>query len=284
VTPRGIARLIDAGAARLFGSANPGLDADTLFRGVSGLSRASVLSGRDETVPPDVEARYEVAIIRRERQEPIQYILGSAAFWRDEFLVNNSVLIPRPETEILVEAVAARLRGVEAPLILDVGTGSGCIALSLLRESPDARVIAVDVSEPALTVARQNAERLGLESRTEFRTSDWLEALRVTESFEAIVSNPPYVARADKAGLPPDVREFEPSLALFADAEDVLSSYRAILDGLEGRLKPGGLLAFEVGLGQAERVADLIVKTGLAQLEILNDLASIPRVVLARRP
>jgi release factor glutamine methyltransferase len=283
VTPRGIARLIDAGAARLIRSANPGLDAETLFRGISGLSRASVLSRRDETVAPELAARYEAAIIRRERQEPIQYILGSAAFWRDEFLVNNSVLIPRPETEILVEAVATRLRGVRAPLVLEVGTGSGCIALSLLRELPEARVVAVDVSEPALAVARQNAERLGFASRTEFRTSHWLDAVGVTESFGAIVSNPPYVARADKAGLPPDVREFEPDLALFAEPADVLSSYRAILGGLDGRLKPAGLLAFEVGLGQAQRVADLMVKTGLAQLEILNDLASIPRVVLARR-
>jgi release factor glutamine methyltransferase len=276
--------LIDAGAARLSGSQNPGLDAETLFRGVSGLSRASVLSRWDETAPPDLEARYEAAISRRQRQEPIQYILGSAAFWRDEFIVNRSVLIPRPETEILVEAVATRLRGVQAPLVLEVGTGSGCIALSLLRELPDARVVAVDVSGPALAVAGQNAQRLGFESRAEFRTSRWLDSVRFTESFEAIVSNPPYVARADEAGLPADVREFEPAVALFAEAEDVLSSYRAILGGLDGHLKPGGLLAFEVGLGQAQRVADLMVQTGLDRLEILNDLASIPRVVLGRRP
>jgi release factor glutamine methyltransferase len=283
LTSRGIARLIDAAAERLWRSQSPKLDAELLFRETSGLSRAGMLSRADEPVSPELAARFETAIARRERQEPVQYILGRAAFWRDEFTVNDAVLIPRPETEILVEAVAARLRRHEAPGVLELGTGSGCIALSLLRELPAARAVAVDISEPALAVAKENASRLGFETRIEFRVSRWFDAVGAIESFDAIVSNPPYVARAEAADLPAEVREFEPGLALFAEASDVLSSYRAILGGIEGRLKPSGLLAFEVGIGQAGLVADLMAQNGFGSMEILSDLAAIPRVVLGRR-
>jgi release factor glutamine methyltransferase len=283
LTSRAIAGLIDDAAERLKRSQNPRLDAELLFRGTSGLTRAGLLSRAEEPVSPELAARFETAVARRERRESIQYILGRAAFWRDEFTVNRAVLIPRPETEILVEAVAARLRRHEAPSLLELGTGSGCIVLSLLRELPSARAVAVDISEPALSVARENANRLGFEPRIEFRVSRWFDAVGATEPFDAIVSNPPYVARADEADLPHEVREFEPGLALFAEASDVLSSYRAILGGIEGRLKPGGLLALEVGMGQAEAVAALAAQAGFGSREILNDLAATPRVVVGRR-
>jgi release factor glutamine methyltransferase len=254
-----------------------------LFRGVSGLDRAALLARGDEPVEPALASRFEAAVARRERHEPIQYILGKAAFWRDEFLVTPAVLIPRPDTEILVEAVAAGLRPVPAPALLDIGTGSGCIALSLLRELKDARAVAVDVSEDALDVARENARRLGLESRIGLRPSRWLEALAPEETFDAVVSNPPYVAQADAPNLAREVREHEPALALFADASDDLSSYRAILGKAGRHLEPGGLLALEVGAGQAERVARLVAEAGFRPIEVLSDLAGVPRVVLGRR-
>jgi len=281
--PPTAAHLIESATARLAGSPNPRLDAEMLFRGVSGMDRATVLTRGDEAVDGPLVAKFEVALARRLRGEPIQYILGRAAFWRDEFAVGPSVLIPRPDTEILVEAAAARLRDRDAPALLDIGTGSGCIALSLLRELPGSRAIAVDVSEAALEVARRNARDLGLDSRVEFRRSNWLDAVGPSETFDAIVSNPPYVSRDHESGLPGEVRDHEPALALFADRSDDLSSYRSILSGLGRRLRSSGILALEVGAGQAGRVAQLLKDSGLRSIEVLDDLAAIPRVVLGRR-
>ncbi len=281
--PLTASRLIENAAAQLAHLSNPRLDAEMLFRGLSGLDRAALLTRGEEPVEPALAARYEAAVDRRSRHEPVQYILGTAAFWRDEFLVTPAVLIPRPDTETLVEAVAARLRAVPAPTLLDIGTGSGCIALSLLRELKDARAVALDVSEAALDVARENARRLGHEPRIDLRHSQWLSALAPDETFHAMVSNPPYVARADAPGLAEEVREHEPAMALFADASDDLSSYRSILGELQGHLAAQGLLAFEVGAGQAERVAPLLEAAGFGSIEVLNDLAGIARVVLGRR-
>jgi release factor glutamine methyltransferase len=277
------ARLIADAVARLAAFPNPQLDAETLFRGVSGFDRASLLARLDEPVEPGVAARFAAAVARRANHEPIQYILGIAAFWRDEFIVTPAVLIPRPDTEILIEAVAARLRPLAAPRLLDVGTGSGCIALSLLRELPGARAVAVDLSGGALEIAGRNAAQLGLRSRIDLRISRWFEALDATEVFDAVVSNPPYVARGDEPSLPIEVREHEPALALFAEPGDDLSSYREILGGLGNHLGADGLLALEVGAGQADRVAELLSDAGLRSIEILNDLARIPRVAIARR-
>jgi len=283
MAPQTAARLIAEAAVRLGHLPNPSLDAELLLRGLSGLSRADLLARGNEPVDGGVVAAFEAAVARREHHEPVQYILGKAAFWRDEFVVNPAVLIPRPDTEILVETVATRLRGVEAPRLLDIGTGSGCIALSLLRELPRARALAVDFSEAALEVARMNAATLGLESRIDFLLSRWLDAVPEDASFDAIISNPPYVAPSERSSLSPEVREFEPGLALFAEGADDLSSYRAIVGQIGNRLKPSGLLAFEVGLGQATRVADLLRDTEFASVETVDDLAGIARVVLARR-
>lgn len=281
--PHTAAGLIAEAAARLSGLENPQLDAELLFRGVTGWSRADLLARGETTPTPDMVAAFAKAVDRRARHEPIQYILGRAAFWRDEFIVNPSVLIPRPDTEILVEAVATRLADLEAPSILDIGTGSGCIALSLLLELPRARAMGVDISPAALEVARQNARALEREDRIEFAVSTWLCAVPSDAAFDAIVSNPPYVDRKAETSLPTEVREFEPRLALFAEEDDDLSSYRAILGELGSRLRPRGIVAFEVGVGQAARVGDLLRAAGFPTDETINDLASIPRVVVARR-
>jgi release factor glutamine methyltransferase len=281
--PPRIAQLIEEAAARLSPVGNPALDAEMLFRGISGLSRADLLAKGHEIPSPGDATRFEAAVQRRERHEPIQYILGVASFWRDDFLVNPFVLIPRPETEILVEAAAKGVSPLPEPRLLDLGTGSGCIALSLLRELPRARALAVDLSDEALKVASENARRLGLAARIDFQISRWFDAVSAAARFDAIVSNPPYVARSDEAGLPRDVRDFEPHLALFADPSDELSSFRMIVAGAAAHLQPLGLLAVEVGLGQAGRVATLFRGAGF-ETEILNDLARIPRVVLGRRP
>jgi release factor glutamine methyltransferase len=276
-------RLIARAAARLAGLPNPQLDAETLFRGVSGVDRAGLLTRGNEPVDPAVAEKFQAALARRVRHEPVQYILGVAPFWRDEFIVTPAVLIPRPDTETLVEAVIERLRPAPAPRVLDIGTGSGCIALSLLRDLEDGRAVALDLSDEALEVARRNADRLGLSSRVDLRHSRWLDAVAIDESFEAVVSNPPYVARADEPFLAEEVRDHEPALALFAESADGLSSYRAILDGLGNHLVPSGLVAFEVGLGQADDVARMMRDARFTNIEIVNDLAGIARVVLGRK-
>lgn len=281
--PPTTAGLLKDAAARLAAFPNPELDAEMLFRGISGFDRATLLTRADEPVEPALAEKFEAAVARRQRHEPIQYILGVAAFWRDEFVVTPAVLIPRPDTETLVEAVALRLGPLPAPRLLDIGTGSGCIALSLLRELPAARAVAVDVSDHALDVARRNAARLGLDSRLDLRRSRWLDAIARGETFDAIVSNPPYVAVSDGPSLSEEVRAHEPALALFADASDDLSSYRAIIAELDDHLEASGLLAFEVGAGQADRVASLLTEAGFHPVEVLDDLARVPRVVLGRR-
>lgn len=281
-SPR-ISELLAAAAGRLSGFDTPALDAELLFRGVSGLTRAAVLARGEDPVPPETVSRFESALARRAAHEPIQYILGIAAFWKDDFVVSPSVLIPRPETEILVEAAAKRLDRGHPSVILDLGTGSGCIALSLLREHPRARALATDRSEGALAVAAENARRLGLAARIELRVSRWFESIEAEPAFDAILSNPPYVPRADEAGLPPEVRDFEPEQALFSEATDDLSSYREIAAGLAPRLKPSGFVCLEVGRGQAEGVAALLKGAGLSKVETLDDLARIPRVVIGQR-
>lgn len=278
--PRTAQTLVEEGAARLAGFPNPTLDAEMLYRGLSGWSRADLLGRGAEAVSSELSNAFEAAIVRRLQHEPIQYILGRADFWRDEFLVTPAVLIPRPDTEILVEAVAKRLSGRPRPRFLDVGTGSGCIALSLLRELPTASSVALDVSSEALVVATENAARLGLSERLTLRQSRWLSAISGDESFDAVVSNPPYVAPSEEATLPREVREFEPGLALYADPNDDLSSYRQILSEIPPHLAKGGLIAFEVGLGQSQRVADLLRSRHFAGVDVVKDLAGIERVVL----
>lgn len=280
---RSIEDLLRAGTAHLSEFEDAAFDAEFLLRGVSGLSRAEVLAHGDRPMPADVVTRFDDAIERRRRHEPMQYILGVASFWRDDFVVNPAVLIPRTETEILVEAVATRLRDHAAPTVLDLGTGSGCIVLSLLRELPRANAVAVDLSHEALAVASENAARLDLSNRIALKPSCWYSGLDSDQTFDAIVSNPPYVAVTDKKTLPRDVREYEPALALFADEDDDISSYRAIVHEMGNRLRSAGLLALEVGMGQSDRVADLLRAAGFVQVEALPDFASIQRVVLGRR-
>jgi release factor glutamine methyltransferase len=274
-----LASLIEEGAGRLRDLPNPRLDAELLFLETSGWTRARLLTESAGELPVDLVAAFRDAIERRARHEPVQYIIGRVHFWRDEFKVTPDVLIPRPDSETLVETAAARLRAATNPLILDLGTGSGCLALSLLRDVPGGRVVAVDVSPAALEVAATNARTLGLRDRATFLVSSWYAALEPGERFDAIVSNPPYVDRSEESTLAREVRDFEPHIALFAEHDDDLSSYRAILSGAAHRLKPGGFLAVEVGAGRASQVGDLMRSSGFASIEIRHDLRGIERVV-----
>jgi release factor glutamine methyltransferase len=199
-------------------------------------------------------------------------------------VVTPAVLIPRPETELLVETSLELLKGVARPVVVDVGTGSGCIALSIAAERADATVHATEVSEPALEVARENARRLGLEDRVAFHHGNLLEPVaRLEGRTDLIASNPPYVDPADRDTLAPEVRDHEPRQALFAPGNP-LSVHRALAGASMVALRPGGSLAAEIGLGHGGPVSALWRDAGLADVRTRADLAGIPRVVSGRRP
>lgn len=255
------------------------LDAELMLADLLGLDRVGLYLNFDRPLQADELARFRERVRRRAAREPLQYILGRAGFWSLELQVEPGVLIPRPDTEVLVEEALRRMPQ-RAGTLLDVGTGSGCIALALLHERDDWRALGLDLSPVALRLARRNAEALGLAERCTFREGR-LETLP-EGSWSLIVSNPPYIPRADLAGLMPEVRDFEPVEALDG-GDDGLDAYRA-LAGQTDRLAAGGWLLVEVGIGQAGAVRQLFATAGLEELFIREDYAGVPRVVGGRRP
>jgi release factor glutamine methyltransferase len=255
-------------------------EASLLVAAATGLERASLAAGAVPTLSAEQEAGLEALVRRRERREPIAYILCAKEFWSLRFEVDPAVLIPRPETETVVEAALKQIGQTTAALrILDLGTGSGCLLLALLSELPCATGLGVDDSPAALTVARRNAERLGLAARAEFGQGRWGAGLR--ERFDLILSNPPYVAEAEWDRLQPEIRDFEPKSALVA-GPDGLASYRALAPECARLLATEGALALEVGLGQADAVTALLAADGLVVVERRRDLAGIERCLIAR--
>jgi release factor glutamine methyltransferase len=241
------------------------------------ISRATLRAHPLRELTAEELAGYEADVARRLRHEPIQYITGEQEFYGLRLRVTPSVLIPRPETEHLVEAVVARLVETGPARILDVGTGSGAIAIALAKELPEASVTAVDLSPAALAVAAANARVHGMEGRIRFLESDLLGAIR-GEVFDAVVSNPPYVPEGDRAALAAEVREFEPGMALFGGSSG-FDVYERLIPQAALALKAGGLLAMEIGFGQREAVAGLLA--GWRGVEFVDDLQGIARVVLA---
>jgi release factor glutamine methyltransferase len=230
--------------------------------------------------PAGFEARFESLIARRAAREPFAYIAGRQEFWGLRFDVTPAVLIPRPETELIVEAVAEIVGRASAVQIADVGTGSGCLAVAIACERAGATIVATEIAEDAIAVARGNAAHHGVAHRISFCRTDLLAGL--SRPFDVVVSNPPYVREVDRLALQPEVR-WEPPSALFA-GNDGLNVIRRLLPQATERLKPGGTLMFEIGFGQADAVAGLISATpGLTMVELRGDLQHIPRVAIARR-
>jgi release factor glutamine methyltransferase len=262
--------------------AEAALDAELLARTVLGWDRARWIVEARSPAPPDLADRLEPSVARRERREPMAYILGGQEFWGRDFRVAPGVLIPRPETELLVEEALAWAGNQEtaAPLcVADIGTGSGCLAITIALEVPRAVVHATDISSIALAIAEDNALRLG--ARVRFHHGSHLAG--VPTPLDVIVSNPPYVARAEYAALEPEVRAFEPEAALVG-GDDGLFMVRELLDVAAAALRPGGRLLMEIGYGQDAAVARLVRETGgLELLRIRADLQGIPRAVVAAR-
>ena len=273
-------------------------DALLLLLHALGISRAALHADPGRILTLDQQALYEDLILRRLASEPIQYITGEQEFYSLTLHVSPAVLIPRPETEFLVEAVLAELDPASHFQILDVGPGSGAIAIALAHHLPNAHVTATDISSAALAIASSNAARHHLSSRIRFVEADLLDFSNLfilsegaaaevegpappLSAFDAIVSNPPYVPAADRATLHPQVRDFEPAAALFA-GPDGLEIYRRLIPQARAALKPGGLLALEIGHGQRDAVAALLA--GWNALRFVDDLQQVPRTALARKP
>lgn len=273
-----------AGAERLSRSPHPERalqDAEFLMMHVLGKDRAWMLAYWKDEIGIEASIPYHSAIERRRNGEPIQYIIGETEFYGLPFRVTRDVLIPRPETEHLVERVIELASGIAQPRIVDVGTGSGAIAVALAAKMPRAAVTAIDISAAALGLARQNASRNGMGDRIRFLEGDLL-APASKEQFEFVISNPPYIPERDRASLAVEVREFEPALALFA-GEDGLATYRRLIPAAYAVLVPGGFLAFEIGYGQGWAIRALLRQTGFEEIEFTPDLQGIPRVAQARR-
>jgi release factor glutamine methyltransferase len=260
----------------------PEWDAERLLRHVLGWDRAALFANPGHVVPEPEAERFRALVRRRASREPLQYVVGTQAFWKHEFLVTPAVLIPRPETEMLVETGLELLKGVERPLVVDVGTGSGCIALSIAAERPDAFVHATDISGEALDVARENARRLGMEGRVTFHHGQLLEPLSGLEGHvHLILSNPPYVDPGDRMALAPEVREHEPAEALFPSG-DTLAVYRRLVPASAAVLRAGGALAVEISPFVLEGVRRLLRESGFADARVREDLAGLARVVFGR--
>jgi release factor glutamine methyltransferase len=261
-------------------------DAETLLLHVIRRDRATLIVSWDKVLDAEDGARFAALVRRRKVGEPIQYILGETEFYGLPFTVTPDVLIPRPETEHLVERVIELAANFPDPRVLDVGTGSGAIAIALAHHLPKAVITVIDLSAPALAIARQNALRNDVNTRMRFLHGD-LFAPVAGEAFDIVVSNLPYVSSADRASLSVEVRDYEPALALFDDpnpGSDGLEIYRRFTPAAFQALTPGGLLAIEFGYGQAHSVAKLLSSAKFRSIEIFPDLQGIPRVAFAWRP
>ena len=260
----------------------PELDARLLAEAAFGLDSLGLVQHERDAAGAEGAARLDRLAARRLDGEPVARILGHKGFYGLDFVLNDATLVPRPETELLVDAALEALKGLEAPLLLDLGTGSGCVAIAVLKHAPQARAIATDLSEAALDVARQNAANHGVLDRIIFRAGSWCGPLLPDEQFDLVLSNPPYVESEIVAELQPEVSVYDPRLALDG-GEDGLSAYRAIASGIVGRLREGGQLAVEVGSEQGIRVGAILSGAGFSSVDIRKDLAGLDRVVLAHQ-
>ncbi len=267
---------------------DPQLAAQSLLAAALGCDRTYLIINLQQRLSDPILAKYEGLIARRAAGEPLQYIVGHQEFFGLDFEVTPEVLIPRPETELIVEEVLHLVQPAAGnhkwrPLIVDIGTGSGCLAITLARELNNAVVIASDISLAALAVARRNAARHNLANRIRFVAADLLEAFRNEPFADFIISNPPYVAARDLASLQREVRDWEPRIAL-TDAADGLSFYRRLFKEAPARLRAGGFLICEMGYAQAEEITALVDRSIWSEPRILADWQAIPRTIVLQRP
>ena len=269
----------------------PRFDAQLLLGwALGGQSREQLASAPERLLTRREWVIFEKAVALRAKRRPLPYITGEAWFYGREFKINRAVLIPRPETEMLVEFALEKLAGIVQPRIADIGTGSGCVAVSIACEMPQAQVVAVDISPLALRIAAKNVRRHQVDSRVELREGDLCGPLANGERFDVIVSNPPYVPALDAPTLAPEVRDYEPALALYGSepsqaAPDLPRTLRRrLLAEAREHLTPGGWIALEIGVNQAEEALADAVEVDYALPELRLDFAAIPRILVAQAP
>lgn len=270
-------RILDASPQPM----NSRQDAELLMMHILECGKAHLWTHAKDELPPSAAEDYWLAVQERAECKPIQYITGEQEFYGLPFVVRPGVLIPRPETEHLVEAALAAAAKYQAPRILDVGCGSGIIAVTLAHHLPNAEVTATDLSPVALAISMENAEKNGVDDRIRFLRADLMAGLE-EEQFDIIVSNPPYVALQDRENLSLEVREYEPEMALFAGL-DGLNIYRQLIPSAYQQLAPEGWLLLEIGFGQSEAVRALLEECGFHAVTFHPDLQGIPRVAEARK-
>jgi len=276
---------IDAAAARLAAARidTARLDARVLMAHVMERDQAWLIGYGDEQLPTDARARYEELAARRADREPIAYLTGVREFWSLDLSVNPDTLIPRPDSETLVET-ALEITWTNKLRILDLGTGSGCLLLAILTERRHAHGLGIDINEGAVRIAEQNARTLGLSNRARFRAGTWAATTPMAEEerFDLVVSNPPYIPDRDIAGMAPDVRAFEP-LGALSGGRDGLDAYREIAAHLHDLIVPDGYFIGEFGLGQGLAVGQILHAAGLQVIGFRDDVAGRERCVIARR-
>jgi release factor glutamine methyltransferase len=280
-----VSEYVFAGAERLTHGPHPERalrDAEVLMMRVLGKDRAWILSHWHDEIDTHCSIPYRAVIERRRAGEPIQYIAGEAEFYGLPFRVTRDVLIPRPETEHAVEKVLELAAQFQSPRIIDVGTGSGAIAVALASKLANITVAATDLSPAALAIARENAARNCTAQRIRFIEGDLLAPV-AGETFDIVVSNPPYVAESDRASLSVEVSDFEPAQALFAGS-DGLAIYQRLIPQAFAALARGGFLVLEIGYEQEDAIRELLAHAGFGEIHFTADLQGIPRVASARRP
>jgi release factor glutamine methyltransferase len=253
------------------------LDAELLLAHLLGVERISIILLPHRALSADEDQRFRLMVARRANREPFAYVVGEKEFWSLPFMVTPATLIPRPDSETLIDVAVRNLTFKHPKRILDFGTGSGCLLLAALSEFPQATGVGVDSSMAALSVAIQNGHALGLADRAVWELSDWDAALEADQQFDLILANPPYVGESERDSLQPDVHDHEPASALFAGPEG-LDAYPALLAAIARRLAPGGMALVEIGRSQAEAVSQMAESAGF-RAKIHPDMTGWPRVV-----
>ena len=264
---------------------SPVADARLLVQHALNISHEDLLMQSDRVLTADEQAAIDALALRRMAREPISRIIGVRAFWKADFIVTPATLDPRADSETLIEAALAHVqpgKGDAALRVLDLGTGTGCLLVSLLQEWPNAHGVGLDISADAAEVAKRNAEAIGVSSRAKIYAQGW-EDYTTDALFDVVISNPPYIDHSEAKDLAPEVMNHDPHVALFAGGGG-LDAYRSILANLDRWLKPSGWLILEIGYRQAEQVAELVRAAGLNVVETRTDLGGNPRAVIAQKP
>ena len=262
---------------------SPRLDAELLLSHVLGIDRVRLYMEYDRPLVQSELDAYRALVKRRAAREPVAYITGTRGFWSLDLHVDRRALIPRPETEVLVEEVLKRIPEDSTATLVDVGTGTGAIALAVASERPGLRLLATDASAEALALARENAAATGLSARIEFLEGDLLASVPAQLRLDYVASNPPYVADSVRDELEPEVRDWEPAAALFAGS-DGLDVIRRLAGDALARLSRGGFLTVEIGFDQGSTAPEVLRKAGFADVVVRNDYSGHPRVVTGRKP